>query len=757
MQLKACIRLSSSALIRVTAQKLVKSLQRFDHNQLIAVSLNGAMHTRVQFYAGGMNRKVKTDPKDPHFRDKRLFVRNLPADYTSFDLKQKFAEAGAFYASISEDENGVSKRCGIVQFETVAMADKALQEMNGMVVLGKQVWLNKDMQERKGSASKKGKNDSKSGQQTTNVSSEVKVLNIKNVRVPHMLEELLDGGSNENEGTIAHNRERELGNGASSSSDGVDPTRKPDHVDRRIETSSADRNYNDRYEDKLKERRALRRELLGRSQEPPLSLSFAKRQQARSESGKDRFENEGVYSRNQNGSADSREYRGDRNRDGAGDGPRREQGQGQRRAGREQEQVQEEEEVEEEELYRGRPSQQYYADTFCDRTAAVDPKDAARISLLVNLRARYRSEGAYGKVASLSKELRALYNVDCDDRRGLWRVLPGGIPKHRSLTYEEEESGGSGGDGRNDFVDRRSNSKEPQRDQQRERREMKQPAGSQSSDRERAPVRGARKEFRKNGFDVSDEDFDGLKSGVPSAAADKKEQEEESYSDFIKRFNRQTLERKIGTVGGTTEFFESIAREEELLAARSSSTVTDALPTGSPAKLQVARSAARNEVTGSFAATAATVTAAAAASADAWGSKDLKEKENKEGEKKKKTNSDSTSSTNSSSTSSSSSGLPTWREASAHCFSRDPRCTDTVVTVHQPHIDKLLTLREKFRAEGDFVKADNIRSDLRGLYRIQIDERTKLWRVLSLAQFRSTKPRSKKAKEAREQFKPKQN
>ncbi|XP_059984002.1 heterogeneous nuclear ribonucleoprotein M-like isoform X2 [Lagenorhynchus albirostris] len=69
----------------------------------------------------------------------QIFVRNLPFDFTWKMLKDKFNECGhVLYADIKM-ENGKSKGCGVVKFESPEVAERACQMMNGMKLSGREI------------------------------------------------------------------------------------------------------------------------------------------------------------------------------------------------------------------------------------------------------------------------------------------------------------------------------------------------------------------------------------------------------------------------------------------------------------------------------------------------------------------------------------------------------------------------------------------------------------------------------------------
>jgi len=90
-----------------------------------------------------------------HFRDNfrgtRVFVQNIP-DRTSWqDLKDHFKVAGdVVFASVSIDPStGVSKGCGVVQFETTEMATNAIKVMRDHPMNGSVLYVREDHQENK--------------------------------------------------------------------------------------------------------------------------------------------------------------------------------------------------------------------------------------------------------------------------------------------------------------------------------------------------------------------------------------------------------------------------------------------------------------------------------------------------------------------------------------------------------------------------------------------------------------------------------
>ncbi|XP_053573438.1 myelin expression factor 2 isoform X1 [Bombina bombina] len=69
----------------------------------------------------------------------QIFVRNLPFDLTWQKLKEKFSQCGRVMFAEIKMENGKSKGCGTVRFDTPETADKACRLMNGMKINGREI------------------------------------------------------------------------------------------------------------------------------------------------------------------------------------------------------------------------------------------------------------------------------------------------------------------------------------------------------------------------------------------------------------------------------------------------------------------------------------------------------------------------------------------------------------------------------------------------------------------------------------------
>jgi len=96
--------------------------------------------------------KVTSDNKTfrEAFRGTRVFVKNIPDHVTWQELKDHFRVAGeVIFASISQDKNGQPKGHGIVQFETINGAKKAIRIMRNYPIDDSQLYVREDVQEKK--------------------------------------------------------------------------------------------------------------------------------------------------------------------------------------------------------------------------------------------------------------------------------------------------------------------------------------------------------------------------------------------------------------------------------------------------------------------------------------------------------------------------------------------------------------------------------------------------------------------------------
>ncbi|XP_042330119.1 myelin expression factor 2 isoform X4 [Sceloporus undulatus] len=69
----------------------------------------------------------------------QIFVRNLPFDLTWQKLKEKFSQCGHVMFADIKMENGKSKGCGTVRFDSPESAEKACRIMNGIKISGREI------------------------------------------------------------------------------------------------------------------------------------------------------------------------------------------------------------------------------------------------------------------------------------------------------------------------------------------------------------------------------------------------------------------------------------------------------------------------------------------------------------------------------------------------------------------------------------------------------------------------------------------
>ena len=111
--------------------------------------------------------QLKNSGNQIDFQGTRVFVQGLPEHATWKDLKDHFQQSidgsEVVYASVSMDRDGISKQCGIVQFETPTMAKTAIREMRNFPLHGSKLYVREDVQESRrdgGGGRQKKENDS---------------------------------------------------------------------------------------------------------------------------------------------------------------------------------------------------------------------------------------------------------------------------------------------------------------------------------------------------------------------------------------------------------------------------------------------------------------------------------------------------------------------------------------------------------------------------------------------------------------------
>uniref|UniRef100_A0A8B9P6A4 Myelin expression factor 2 n=1 Tax=Apteryx owenii TaxID=8824 RepID=A0A8B9P6A4_APTOW len=100
---------------------------------------------------GGLDRNIDLDrgfvagPMGGGMRERlgskgnQIFVRNLPFDLTWQKLKEKFSQCGHVMFAEIKMENGKSKGCGTVRFDSSESAEKACRIMNGIKISGREI------------------------------------------------------------------------------------------------------------------------------------------------------------------------------------------------------------------------------------------------------------------------------------------------------------------------------------------------------------------------------------------------------------------------------------------------------------------------------------------------------------------------------------------------------------------------------------------------------------------------------------------
>jgi len=96
------------------------------------------------------NRNRKDETFRENFRGTRVFVQNLPDSANWQEVKDHFKIAGeVVFASVSIDTStGLSKNCGVVQYETTDAARNAIRTMRDHPLAGNVLYVREDFQER---------------------------------------------------------------------------------------------------------------------------------------------------------------------------------------------------------------------------------------------------------------------------------------------------------------------------------------------------------------------------------------------------------------------------------------------------------------------------------------------------------------------------------------------------------------------------------------------------------------------------------
>eukprot|EP00986_Skeletonema_menzelii_P005664 scaffold2102_cov145-Skeletonema_menzelii.AAC.13 len=132
--------------------------EEFDPNQT-AVSADLPYEQQEKKKTKNRQNKRPTSVKSEDFLSTRVFVQNIPKHVHDWkDLKDHFKVAGEVaYASISVDRRtGVSKQCGIVQFETPEEAKNAIRIMRDHPMNGEKLYVREDVQEKRQPQERRG-------------------------------------------------------------------------------------------------------------------------------------------------------------------------------------------------------------------------------------------------------------------------------------------------------------------------------------------------------------------------------------------------------------------------------------------------------------------------------------------------------------------------------------------------------------------------------------------------------------------------
>lgn len=124
-----------------TNEKLDSSLQDIIANDSKATTNGKALKPRQR--QGPYNRQFAN--RGPAVRGNRIYVGNLDFSVSWQDLKDQMRAAGeVVHAKILQNPDGSSKGCGIVEFSTPQDAERAIAELNGLDINGREVFIRED-------------------------------------------------------------------------------------------------------------------------------------------------------------------------------------------------------------------------------------------------------------------------------------------------------------------------------------------------------------------------------------------------------------------------------------------------------------------------------------------------------------------------------------------------------------------------------------------------------------------------------------
>eukprot|EP00747_Dinoflagellata_sp_TGD_P218809 gnl/TRDRNA2_/TRDRNA2_91014_c0_seq1.p1 gnl/TRDRNA2_/TRDRNA2_91014_c0~~gnl/TRDRNA2_/TRDRNA2_91014_c0_seq1.p1 ORF type:complete len:483 (+),score=85.23 gnl/TRDRNA2_/TRDRNA2_91014_c0_seq1:46-1449(+) len=90
---------------------------------------------------------------------RRCYVGNLAFEVTWQDLKDHFRQAGSvLYSNVMQDDSGRSKGCGIVEFESVGDASRAIKTLHDTTIKGRMITVREDREDKELGARYSGSN-----------------------------------------------------------------------------------------------------------------------------------------------------------------------------------------------------------------------------------------------------------------------------------------------------------------------------------------------------------------------------------------------------------------------------------------------------------------------------------------------------------------------------------------------------------------------------------------------------------------------
>ncbi|GLT93477.1 hypothetical protein SLE2022_112690 [Rubroshorea leprosula] len=95
--------------------------------------LNGSTVLDKQIYVGKFVKKSDRMLPSPDAKYTNLYVKNLDPDITEENLRERFSEFGKIASLVmAKDDNGASRGCGFINFDSPDDARRAMEAMNGL-------------------------------------------------------------------------------------------------------------------------------------------------------------------------------------------------------------------------------------------------------------------------------------------------------------------------------------------------------------------------------------------------------------------------------------------------------------------------------------------------------------------------------------------------------------------------------------------------------------------------------------------------